>query len=351
MRNQYQYTIYGWMFSAILFAFSQTGWTQGQEPEGFGDSRNTGRAAGQVIQPFDRIDVEVRRDTQLSDIYTVSPSGFINLPLVGAVQASGRTAAQLELDLTQLLTAYIRKPEVSVNLLAVDRTATSETVASPSQIGAYSVYISGAVREPGVYYLREPTNPFQLIVRAGGTDDLITTSADQTDVSVFPDLKNVSVVTVDGVVKNLDLSSVGQTHTEMDYLQPGDTVIVPGLRAGTFSIFGEVADPDLYEIPQPVLITDAIALAGGILRYSDLRRIHLLRANAKNPESLIINLSKIHSQKEVSMLPMVYPGDTIYIPKNLYGKWVDFVEFVRGSSRASDDIEDIRDNWTSRDLR
>ncbi|MCA9427915.1 MAG: hypothetical protein KC994_22740, partial [Candidatus Omnitrophica bacterium] len=70
-----------------------------------------------------------------------------------------------------------------------------------------------------------------------------------------------------------------------------------------------------------------------------------------NPQSLIINLSKVQSEKEISMLPLVYPGDTIYIPQSLYGKWVDFVEFIRGSSRASDDIENIRDNWTSRDIR
>ncbi|MCA9433226.1 MAG: hypothetical protein KC940_22095 [Candidatus Omnitrophica bacterium] len=100
-----------------------------------------------------------------------------------------------------------------------------------------------------------------------------------------------------------------------------------------------------------MLITDAIALAGGTLRYGDLRRIHLLRGDAKNPQSLIINLSKVQSEKEISMLPLVYPGDTIYIPQSLYGKWVDFVEFIRGSSRASDDIENIRDNWTSRDIR
>ena len=338
------------LFTAILI-FAHDIRAQTQEPEGFADSKNTGRAAGEVIQPFDRLNILVKRDNELSDIYTVSPSGYITLPLVGAIQASGRTPAQLELDLTQLLTAYIRKPEVSVELLAVDRTASSESAASPAQIGAYSVYITGAVREPGVYYLREPTNPFQLIVRSGGTDNLTTSFSEETEISVFPDLKHVSIVSAEGDVRFLDLSAVGQVQTDMDYLQPGDTVIVPGQRAGTFSIYGEIAEPDLYEITQPILITDAIARGGGILRYSDLRRIHLIRGNAKNPESLIINLSKIHSEKEISMLPLVYPGDTIYIPKNLYGKWVDFVEFMRGSRRASDDIEVIRDNWTSRTIR
>jgi len=333
------------------FILASDGWGQAQEPEGFGDSRNTGRAAGGVIQPFDRIDIEVKRDDQLSDIYTVSPSGFINLPLVGAVQAAGRTAEQLQLDLTQLLTAYIRKPEVAVTLLAVDRGGTSESAAAPSQIGAYSVYISGAVAQPGVYYLREPTNAFQLIVRAGGADNLTTAYSERLDLGMYPDLKNISVVSLDGTVRFHDFSTVGQDTAEFELLQPGDTVIVPGYSAGTFSIFGEVVDPDIYEIPQPILITDAIALAGGILRYSDLRRIHLLRGNSKNPESLIVNLSKIHAEKEVSLLPLVYPGDTIYIPRNLYGKWVDFVEFIRGSSRASDDIENIRDNWTSRTIR
>ncbi|MCA9438673.1 MAG: polysaccharide biosynthesis/export family protein, partial [Candidatus Omnitrophica bacterium] len=222
---------------------------QGTEPEGFADQKNTGRAAGDVIQPFDRLNIQVKRDEQMSDIYTVSPTGYVNLPLIGAVQATGRTPAQLQADLTQLLTAYIRKPEVTVELLSVDRSATSEVAASPAQVGAYSVYITGAVQEPGVYYLREPTNPFQLIVRAGGTDNLVTSLSDKADISVFPDLKNVSVVSDDGSVRVLDLSQVGQSQMDLDYLQPGDTVIVPGYRAGTFSIYGEIARPDVYEIP------------------------------------------------------------------------------------------------------
>jgi polysaccharide export outer membrane protein len=338
-------------FFPILLLIGISGWGQSTEPEGFADSRNSGRAAGGVIQPFDRVEILVKRDNQLSDIYTVTPSGYIELPLVGAVQATGRTADQLQLDLTQLLTAYLRKPEVTVTLLAIDRTSTDERVVSPAQMGAYSVYITGAVREPGVYYLREPTNPFQLIVRAGGTEDLTTTYSEDNELSLFPDLKNVSVVGSQGSVRTLDLSEIGQTRMELEILQPGDTVIVPGYRAGTFSIYGEIADPDLYEIPQPVLVTDAIAIAGGVLRYSDLRRIHLLRGNSKNPESLIVNLSKIHSEKEVSLLPLVYPGDTLYIPKSFYGKWVDFVEFIRGSSRATDDVENMRDIWSSRDIR
>ncbi|MCA9449984.1 MAG: polysaccharide biosynthesis/export family protein, partial [Candidatus Omnitrophica bacterium] len=267
------------LFGAMLFCGTVA--AQSVEPAGYGDSNNTGRAAGDVIQPFDQIDLRVKRDNQLSDIYTVSPTGYINLPLLGAIQASGMTPAQLETDLTQLLTAYIRKPEVTVTLLSVDRGSTSEAAASPVQVGAYSVYITGAVREPGVYYLREPTNPFQLIVRAGGTDNLVASISQRGELSVFPDLKNVSVVNAGGTARFLDLSQVGQNEMALDFLKPGDTVIVPGYRAGTFSIYGEIADPDIYEIPQPVLITDALAMAGGILRYSDLRKINLLRGNSK----------------------------------------------------------------------
>ncbi|MCA9450430.1 MAG: hypothetical protein KC931_25125, partial [Candidatus Omnitrophica bacterium] len=51
---------------------------QGIEAEGLGDSQNTGRAAGAIIQPFDQVDIRVRREPQLSDIYNVSPAGSIN---------------------------------------------------------------------------------------------------------------------------------------------------------------------------------------------------------------------------------------------------------------------------------
>ena len=327
---------------------------QGIEPEGMGDSRNTGRATGGIIQPFDRIDIRVKREPQLSDIYTVSPSGTLTFPMVGALQASGRTVEDFARDLEQQLQAFLRRPEVTAELLTVERTTTGLVEPGP-QVGGYSVYITGAVNTPGVYYLREPTNVLQLMVRAGGFDGL-RLGRDREEGLVkeqvlLPDLENISVVGTDGQVRFVNLSALGQRDVDMEILDPGDTVIVRGHHGGTFAVYGWVTRPGVYPLRQPILLTEAMALASPNRQFADLTKVKILRGNRENPEAFTVNLDDLHSKKTVDPLPVIQPGDTIYVPRNFYSRWIDFVDGIRGARNVTEDIEEIRDHWTLRDIR
>jgi protein involved in polysaccharide export with SLBB domain len=337
-----------------MFGIHGVSEAQGVEPEGLGDSRNTGRAAGDVIQPFDRIDIRVKREPQLSDIYTVSPSGALTFPLVGAVQASGRTAEDLSRDLEQQLQAFLRRPEVTAELLAVDRTTTGLMEPGP-QVGGYSVYITGAVDTPGVYYLREPTNVLQLMVRAGGFENLrLSRDSDQgyfEEQVLFPDLESISIVGNSGQVRFVNLSMLGQRDVNMEILDPGDTVIVRGHHGGTFAVYGWVNSPGVYPLHQPILLTEALAHANPIRQYADLTKVKILRGDRENPEAFTVNLDKLHSTKTVDPLPVIQPGDTIYVPRNFYSRWLDFVDGIRGARNVTEDIEEMRDHWTLRDIR
>lgn len=341
----------GIVWALLLLLNVSQGFAQGlaTEPEGMGDSVNTGRAVGSVIQPFDRLQITVKREPQLTDVYTVGPGGLVEFPLVGSIQASGRSAADLQVDLETQLSAYLKRPELTVELLEVDRTRTGEGTGAPS-IGAYSVYIMGAVPAPGVYYLREPINPFQLLVRAGGINGLTERSYLGRDIGVFPDLANVSVVSEDGSVSRYDLSQWKNGKMQLEMLEPGDTVVVSGHRAGTFAIYGEIAEQGVFEIGQPILLTEAIARAGGLVRFSDFGKIRILRGKPENPEALQVNLKDILAKKQVDLLPVIYPGDTIFIPRNLLSKWFDFVDVMRGARQVTEDVEDMRDHWTLRDI-
>jgi|SRR5580704_5760972 polysaccharide export outer membrane protein len=67
------------------------------------------------IGPLDVLEVTVFKVPDLSKTVRVDHDGSINYPLIGQIPAAGKTAHQLELDLTQRLDAkYLRSPQVTV---------------------------------------------------------------------------------------------------------------------------------------------------------------------------------------------------------------------------------------------
>src|SRR4051794_35690126 len=72
------------------------------------------------IGALDSLDVSVYQEPDLSaKALQVDASGQIALPLVGTVQATGKTAAELSKELEQVLGAkYLRNPQVTVTVAA-----------------------------------------------------------------------------------------------------------------------------------------------------------------------------------------------------------------------------------------
>lgn len=94
-------------------------------------------AADQTIVPRDLLDVAVFEAPDLSRVVRVSDDGMISLPLLGPIQAAGRTPRELEVGLQDTLRrSYMRDPRVSV------------TVKEPAP---RPIYVVGEVHQPGAY--------------------------------------------------------------------------------------------------------------------------------------------------------------------------------------------------------
>jgi polysaccharide export outer membrane protein len=113
------------------------------------------------IGPLDTLDVIVFGEPDLSaKALQVDAAGQIALPLIGTVQARGKTPAELSSQLEQLLGArYLRDPQVTV------------TVASSV---SQKVSVEGEVTEPGVYPLTGPTTLLGVLALAKGETDVAT---------------------------------------------------------------------------------------------------------------------------------------------------------------------------------
>src|SRR5262249_16890879 len=67
-----------------------------------------------VLAPGDVVDVLVRDNTAVWGSWLIGPDGFISLPLLDDVSASGLTVRELDARVTELFGKRLREPEVTV---------------------------------------------------------------------------------------------------------------------------------------------------------------------------------------------------------------------------------------------
>jgi len=113
-----------------------------------------------VIAPTDRLTLDVFGVTELTRTVQVDPNGMFTLPLVGAVQAAGKTPTEVAGTIADRLRArYMRNPQVAVNAETINQTVT----------------VDGQVRTPGSYPVLGRTTLLQSLARAQGlTEDANT---------------------------------------------------------------------------------------------------------------------------------------------------------------------------------
>lgn len=163
---------------------------------------STARPAEYRIGVSDKLSVRVFQVPDLSfDELTVDTSGNIQMPLIGAVQASGMTSGELSVQIAEKLSAqYLRNPQVTVTV---------------TEAASQKITVDGAVIKPGVYEMRGTTSLLQAVAMAEGP----TNVADLTTVAVFR--------TIDGQrsVALFDLAAIRQGRAS-DPTVLGDDVIV-----------------------------------------------------------------------------------------------------------------------------
>jgi polysaccharide export outer membrane protein len=152
-----------------------------------------------TIGAEDIIFIKVWRDADVSGQFLVRPDGRISVPLIGDVTASGRTPEELEKDIAERLSKFIKDPQVNVGILSV---------------GSKKYFILGEVNKPGSFPLVVPTNVLEALVNAGGFRDF----ANQTKILI---LRGTKVLTF-----NYKQVTGGKKPEQNILLEPGDKIIV-----------------------------------------------------------------------------------------------------------------------------
>ncbi len=158
-----------------------------------------------IIGVDDLLAINVWKEPDISRSVPVRSDGKISLPLMGELQASGRTPHQLEVAITEKLKNYISEPEVTVIV---------------QETRSQKFNILGQVQRPGSYPLTNSTTVLDAIAIAGGFKD-------------FAKQKNVYVLrqTPDGKETRLSFNYKnvikGKDPAQNIRLQPRDTIVIP----------------------------------------------------------------------------------------------------------------------------
>jgi len=105
------------------------------------------------IQPGDTLTLKFAYHPEHDQEVVVRPDGKLLLPLVGEVQAAGRTAPDLAADLERLYARNLREPRIAVGIKSVNERR---------------VYVGGEVHKPGFVPYREGLTALRAVMEAGG---------------------------------------------------------------------------------------------------------------------------------------------------------------------------------------
>lgn len=153
------------------------------------------------VGPIDVLDVTVFKTPELSKSVQVSEAGTINFPLIGELQVAGKTAREIEKDLSQRLGAkYLQNPQITVFV---------------KEHNSQRVTIEGAVKKPGVYPIAGGLSLLQAMAQAGGFED----TADHT-VALFRETNGKRLA------GRYDVAKIRDGQGEDIQLEAGDVIVV-----------------------------------------------------------------------------------------------------------------------------
>ena len=160
--------------------------------------------AGYTVKPGDTLEISVWKEPDLQRTVLVRPDGAFSFPLVGEVDARGKTVSELNKLVSDRLTKYISDAVVTISV---------------QEIKGNKIFVLGQVNKPGEFIVNPSVNIMQALSMAGGMTPFAATN----DIIVLRGQgkqQNAMAFRYNDVVRGRSLD----TNIE---LLSGDIVVVP----------------------------------------------------------------------------------------------------------------------------
>ncbi len=264
-----------------------------------------------ILGPGDQILVRAANAPELNEkTIRIDLSGFVNLPVVGRIQAGGITVEALERELVRRLKVFLEEPDVSVSVL---------------EYQSQPVSVFGDVSTPGVHQLQGRKSLVELIAMVGGVKPesgpfvLITR---RLEYGRIPLPGAADDPTGKYSIAQVEIRPLIQAKTpEKDILiQPYDVISVP--RAEYIYVAGEVIKSGTVALSekQSLSIVEALSSSGGLTKTADSKRARILRATRPDlirPQEPV-DVAKIMKGQSPDVQLMA--GDILVVPSSVSKK-------------------------------
>lgn len=253
------------------------------------------------IGPGDVLDIRVFNRPNLSrEAVRVEGSGMIRMPLIDSeIQAACRTEGELAKEIARSYTRFYRNLQVDVFV---------------KEYHSRQVAIIGAVNEQSRFELQRRIRLLELLTYAKGPSP----KAGQT-INVVHSLTPSACKQADATDDpTTALSTYRLSDTLLGdpqanpYLEAGDIVTIP--EANQVYVVGNVFTPVTIPLKEPITLSRAIAMAGGVRQDTKKDKIRVVRQepNSVTRTEIIVDLSAIE-KKRADDLPL-QPNDIIDVP-------------------------------------
>ena len=262
------------------------------------------------IGPGDLLTIQVFNRAQLSREERVDQHGMIRLPLIDEDLPA---ACQTEKSLADEIARKYREKELLKN------PSVSVTV---KDYQSQPVAVLGAIKEPGRFILQRRVRLLELVFliaggpteKAGRRVQLLSTqpSAGCTALEQRPRLATTDTSSAaDNNTATFDLLQLAQGKANNPFVRQGDVITIPPAEEAI--IVGNVVKPSAVPLVEPLTLSRAIAMVGGVLPNSQKEKIRITR---RLPEStstteLIVDLKDQDKSKGADFL--LQGGDIVEV--------------------------------------
>jgi len=248
----------------------------------------------------DVLDIRVYNRPQLSrEAVRVEGNGMIRMPLVeNEIQANCLTEGELAKEISTRYARYYKNLQVDVFI---------------KEYQSKQVAIIGAVNEQSRFQLQRRVRLLELLTYAKGP----STKAGQTinivhSVAASP-CKETDDADTSAAFTSYKLSDVLQGDPKSNpYLDAGDIVTLP--EADQVYVVGNVFMPLTISLKEPITLTRAIAMAGGLKQDTRKDKIRVLRQEpgTTTRKEITVDLSAIEKKRSEDLA--LAPNDIVDVP-------------------------------------
>src|ERR1700723_2471972 len=213
-----------------------------------------------VVGPGDGLSVDLWGSVSQRFFRTVDREGRISLPEAGPVLVSGKSLAEVQQNLQQILRTQFRDVSAEVSL---------------ARLRTIRVYEVGDVANPGAYDISSLSTPLNALFAAGGP-------------TPKGSLRIVKHYRGNQLVQTVDLYDLllHGVKSDMLRLDNGDTVLVPPIGPQV-TVEGMVRRPAIYELKDEKNLAAVLELSGGLLPTAALRHIEVQRLVAHDKQTML----------------------------------------------------------------